>query len=489
MAVHTRHPVSAPPAAPVRETTGHLLLRAWCVFVIAASMAGTSWLMVVGSVGAAMIVVVTGIVSGVLWIVLRPQVQWRRLPWFALGYVAWAVASLIWSQWISATALTLLLLLSTTGQAMFIGAVFTWREIVRALASALKWMLGLSLLFELWVALIWQGDILPGFVRPGPDWDGDVIELWSRDNLFNGGRLQGIFGNANPLAYIALLAIIVFAVRLASGAPRRTLLVAWTALAAYLFWRASSATALLCALAVVVVLATILIMRTARTPGDRTRRYALFAVVGLAGATAFWFARDTVFDVLGRSSSLTGRDEIWQKVGDRIAERPVIGWGYSTPWVPSEPAFDEWIVDHGVTVMQAHNMWLDVTLQLGIVGTVLIALALLAFVWRSWFFAVDRPRWDLVADRPYTALTLLPSLLAALLLVQGLAESAPLLNWGWFVIVLLAFKIKQAPLVGRGPSELRLLTEQGDHYADPEASVAAPVPTNPGVASGTGRPA
>ncbi len=473
MAVHTRHPVSAPPVAPVRETTGHLLLRAWCVFVIAASMAGTSWLMVFGPVGAAIVVVGTGLVSGVLWIVLRPRVQWRRLPWFALAYLAWAIASLIWSQWVAATALTLLLLISTTAQAMFIGAVFTWREIVRALASALKWMLGLSLLFELWVALVWQGDILPGFVRPGPGFDGDVIELWSRDNLLGGGRLQGIFGNANPLAAIALLAIVVFAVRLASGAPRRVLLVAWTALAVYLFWRASSATAMLCAVAVVVVLTTILIMRTARTPGDRTRRYAAFTLLGLGAAAAFWLTRDTVFEMLGRSSSLTGRDGIWHSVLDRIAERPVIGWGYSTPWVPSDPSFDGWIVDHGVTVMQAHNMWLDVTLQLGLVGTLLIGLALLAFVWRSWFFAVDRPRWDLVADRPYTALTLLPSLLAAMLLVQGLSESAPLLNWGWLVIVLLAFKIKQAPLVGRGPSELRLRTEQGDHYTVAEASVAA----------------
>ena len=466
MAVHTRHPVAAPPAAPVRETTGHLLLRAWCVFVIAASMAGTSWLMVVGTLGAAIVVAVTGVVSSVLWIVLRPRVQWRRLPWFALAYVAWAVASLLWSQWVPATALTLLLLLSTTLQAMFVGAVFTWREIVRAVASALKWMLGLSLLFELWVALVWRGDILPGFVRPGPGWGGDVIELWSRDNLFNGGRLQGIFGNANPLAYIALLAIIVFAVRLASGAPRRVLLWLWMAVAVFLFWRASSATALLCAVAVAIVLTTILVMRTARTPGDRTRRYALFTALGVVGAVAAWIARDSVFELLGRTSGLTGRDGIWDAVARRIAERPVIGWGYSTPWVPSEPAFDGWIVDHGVTVMQAHNMWLDVTLQLGIVGTVLIALALLAFVWRSWFFAVDRPRWDLVADRPFTALTLLPSLVAALLLVQGLAESAPLLNWGWLLIVLLAFKIKQAPLVGRGPSELRLHTEQGDHYPE-----------------------
>ncbi|MFS0712627.1 O-antigen ligase family protein [Microbacterium sp. 2P01SA-2] len=466
MAVSSRHPVSAPPTAPARETTGHLLLRAWCVFVIAASMAGTGWLMAFGSAGAAIVVVATGVVSAILWVSLRPRVQWRRLPWFALAYVAWAVASMLWSVWLGATELTLLLLVSTTAQAMFVGAVLTWREILRAVAAALKWMLALSIIFELWVALIWRGDILPGFVRPGADYDGHPITLWSRDNLFNGGRLQGIFGNANPLAYIALLAIIVFIVRIASGAPRRFLLALWTALALYLFWRAGSATALLCAVAVAVVLVTILLMRTARRPGERTRFYVMYLAIAGIGGGAVWLARDTVFGLLGRSSDLTGRQRIWDAVGDRIAERPVIGWGYSTPWVPSDPAFDGWIVDHGVSVMQAHNMWLDVALQLGYIGVALIGLALLAFVWRSWFFAVDRPRWDLVADRPYSALTLVPSLVATILLVQGLAESAPLLNWGWFLIILFAFKIKQAPLVGRGPAEQRLDAEQGDRLPE-----------------------
>ena len=107
-------------------------------------------------------------------------------------------------------------------------------------------------------------------------------------------------------------------------------------------------------------------------------------------------------------------------------------------------------------------MWLDVFLQLGIVGVILMAIAWLALLWRAWFFAVDRPRWDLVATRPYSPITLLPTLVGAILLVQGLAESAPLYGWGWFFLVMLAFKIKQAPLLGRVPSEQRLIGEQGE---------------------------
>lgn len=461
MTVHTMHPVSAPPQAPVREKTGHLLLRGWCIFVLAGALAGTSWLLALGTLGSAIVAAGSGLISVVLWVSLRPVVQWRRLPWFAVAYITWAVASLLWTAWPTATAMTLLLLLTTSVQAMFVGAVLTWREIIRALASALKWILGLSLLFELWVSLVWQGPILPGFVRPDGPVD-DPIVLWSRDNLLDGGRIQGLFGNANDLAYVALLALVVFGVRLASGAPRRVLLIGWMLLAAFLFVRAGSATAYLAAAAVVVVLFTVLLMRTSNRPGGRTLFYLAYFVVAAGGLTALWLGRDAVFALLGRSADLTGREGIWSAVMERAAERPVLGWGFSTPWVPTDPGFDGWIVDHGVTVMQAHNMWIDVFFQLGGIGLALIALTFLAYVWRAWFFAVDRPRWDIVADRAYSAGTIVPTLIGAILLVRGLAESGPLLAWGWFLVILLAFKIKQAPLVDRGPAERRLVGEQGE---------------------------
>lgn len=460
MAVHSKHPASAPPEPPVREKTGHLLLRGWCIFVLFMALSGTAWVNAFGELTTAVITIGGGVLSVVLWIVVRPPVQWRRLPWFVVAYVLWATLSLLWSAWPQTTALTLLLLYITTFQAIFIGGVLTWRELVRAIASALKWVMALSLLFELWVSVFIGQPILPGFVVDKAD---DPIEYWSRNNLFDfPGRIQGIMGNANLLAPVALLAIIVFAIRLASGAPRRTFLWIWIGLSAFMFLRAGSATAYVSAAAVAVVLGTVLLMRRATKPGERTKYYIAYAVVGLGGLLALWLLRDTIFAALGRSSDLTGRERIWGEVLGRAAEHPWVGWGFATPWVPSDPAFDGWITDHGQTVMQAHNMWVDVTMQLGIIGVVLMALLFLAFVWRSWFFAVDRPRWDLRADRPYSPITLLPTLVGAILLVQGLAESSPLLLWGWMFLVMLGAKIKQSPHVGEGPAEQSAAIERGE---------------------------
>jgi len=461
MAVHTKHPVGAPPTAPIRATSGHLLLRGWCIFVIAAALAGPAWTQSVGIPGTVVVVAAAGLVSTGLWLALRPPVQWRRLPWFAMGYLLWAVASLLWTAYPATTALTLVLLVLTAALGMFVGAVLTWRELVRAIASALKWVLALSILFEAWAALIWRGPVSAGFVRPDAA-AGGADGVWSSGSLLSGGTLLGIFGDASALAFVALLGMVVFAIRFASRAPRRTLLVGWFALSAFLFVRAGSVTGWVGVAAVAVVLATVLAMRTTRHPGERTRYYVVYAVVAVGGLIALWFAREPIFALLGRESDLVGREGVWSLVAAKAAERPLLGWGFATPWLPNDPAFDGWIVEEGRTVLQAHSMWLDVFFQLGVIGLILIALTFFAYVWRSWFFAVDRPRWDLVADRPYSAVTLLPTLVGAMLLAEGLAESEPLLGWGWMFVVMLAFKIKQAPLLGRGASEQRLVGEQGE---------------------------
>ena len=486
MAVHSKHPASAPPEPPVREKTGHLLLRGWCIFVLFMSLSGTGWVNALGELTTTIITICGGVLSAVLWIVLRPHLQWRRLPWFVLAYVAWATLSLTWSAWPATTALTLLLLWITTLQALFIGTVLTWRELVRAAASALKWAMALSFLFELWVWIFVRAPLLPGFVVETAD---DPIEYWSRDNLFEWDRrIQGIMGNANLLAPAALLAIIVFSIRLASGAPRRTFLWIWIGLSAFLFLRAGSATAYLTAAAVAVVLVTVLLMRRATRPGERTKYYIGYVAVGLGGLVALWLLRDAIFTGLGRSADLTGRERIWEAVLSRAEERPWTGWGFATPWVTSDPAFDGWIIDHGQSVMQAHNMWVDVAMQLGIVGIVLLALVYLAFVWRAWFFAVDRPRWDLRADRPYSPLTLLPTLVGAIVLVQGLAESSPLLLWGWLFVVMLGGKIKQSPHVGVGPAEQSAAIERGDAVERDDGAGREPGGA-PGGGAADGRPA
>ena len=458
MAHYTKHPVAAPPTAPERESTGHLMLRGYIILVLFATFAHSAVYNLLGEIGAAITLVaflLSTLAIGIPMIARkRPNAfAWRRLPWAATGYTVLALISIAWSQWPGATIVTWVLLATVTVNALFIVHVLTWHEIVRALASAFKWILGLSLAMELWVAVVVQAPILPNFfVRP--EGEPNAHWYWVRGNLLDGGRIQGIVGNSNLLAIICLFAIITFGVLFAARVRWRTTLALWTLLAAYFLLRAGSATAYACAAAAAVVLVVALLMRRTKTPGGRTRLYVVFIGGAVVVGALVWLLREPLFALLGRSADLTGRsDKIWDKVLERASQHPIFGNGFSSPWVPFDPAFDGWITDHGITVFHAHNMWLDVLLQLGVVGVIIMALAYLSLLWRSWFFAIDRPRWDLKADRSYSAITLLPSLFTIVLLVQGLTESTPIMLWGWMLLVLLSFKIKAVPLVGIGERE------------------------------------
>ncbi|MEV8250833.1 O-antigen ligase family protein [Microbacterium sp. NPDC076768] len=459
MAQYTKHPVTAPPTAPEREATGHLLLRAYVIVTFIITFAHSAVYNLLGQNGAAVTLVIFTLATVGIGVPMlaqnRPQpFRWRRLPWTALGYTALALISVAWSEWRAPTLITWVLLAAVTVNGLFVAHVLTWHEIVRALSSAFKWILGLSLALELWVSLVVHGPLLPNFFV-APEGDLDPQWYWVRDNLFDGGRIQGIVGNANILAIISLFAIITFGVLFAARERWRTTLALWILLAGYFLFRTSSATVLACAVAVAIVLTVAMLMRRTSTPSERTRIY----VVAIGGTTvvtaAVWLFQAPLLALLGRSSDLTGRsDLIWAKVFERASTHPVFGNGFSSPWIPTDPAFEGWIVDHGITVFHAHNMWLDVFLQLGILGVVLMGLAYVSLLWRAWFFAIDRPRWDLDATRRFSPLTLLPSLFTVVLLVQGFSESTPIMLWGWMLLILFSFKLKSVPLVGVGERDL-----------------------------------
>lgn len=222
MAQYTKHPVMAPPTAPERESTGRLLLRAYAILVLFTAFAHTAVYNLAGPIGAGVAMVVMLLAAcaiGIPMIARRaPQpFTWRRLPWAALGYTVLALLSVAWSQWRLPTLLTWVLLAAVTVNALLLAHALSWHEIVRSLASAFKWIVGLSLALEVWVSVVLRHPLLPNFLDP-PDGDIDPHWYWVRDNLLDGGRVQGIVGNSNMLAIICLFAIITFGVRIALGA-------------------------------------------------------------------------------------------------------------------------------------------------------------------------------------------------------------------------------------------------------------------------------
>lgn len=407
---------------------------------------GDGWRNLLGWPAYIVLVILVAAACGVVLVRSRPRVRWSTTPKALVAFLGLAVLSLAWSAYPGPTAATLVGTALTTTVGCTLALALDWHAFVRALGRSLRILIGLSLGFELVVALIIRHPVARWWDPVGEDTA--LLNLWSRNVLLEGDRIQGWVGNANLLAIIALLGVVVFGVQLAERSVGRASGYVWLALAAITFGLTRSSTMMVAAVACVVVVCAVLLARRAG-PRGRLGLYGVGAAGVAAVVVAAVFFRDAALAVLGKSSDLTGRLDIWAEVTELASRRPWFGWGYSSPWLPGAVPFDEPVVRNGVEQLQAHNAWLDVWMQLGIVGVVLFAAVVVSVLWRCWFLAVDRPRVGIVDDRPYAVASMLPLLVVVVLLVQSLMESRILVESGWVLLVAIAVATKARPVLER----------------------------------------
>jgi len=220
----------------------------------------------------------------------------------------------------------------------------------------------------------------------------------------------------------------------------------WLAVALVAIGLTRSATIFLAIAALLVVTLAVVLVRRARTPRERAGTYGgIVAVVVVLAAGAIASQR-VILSLLGKNSELTGRTEIWQHVIHTWLERPAFGWGWISYWVPWAYPFTDkkllYVEAGGVQVLHAHDAWLDVLFQLGVVGLVVFAALVLSTLWRSWQLAVDRSFTGPKDSGSYSWLSLLPLLVLVAQLIQSIAESRILVEGGWLLLILWAVKTK-----------------------------------------------
>ncbi|RDV45538.1 O-antigen ligase family protein [Leifsonia sp. ku-ls] len=427
-------------AARSATGTGEAVLASVILFTL---FAGDFWRNLISWPGYFVLAGVLAVASAVLVIRSRPTFRWRSTPKTLVLFLALAIVSIAWSAYPGASALGVLAQLATTAGGLFLGLRLGWPGLLSALGNAFRWILGLSLLFELVVAVFVRQPVLPLTpAQPVPSGRLPQAFFWSRDLLFHGGPIQGIVGNSNLLAMIALLSLVVFGIQFADRTVRRGSALGWLVVAALTLALTRSATVIAAALVTAVVLGFALWARRAG-PDRRTPVYVMgLAAVAAAIVLVSVFA-SRIPALFGKSEDLTGRLDIWKAVTALAQQRPAFGWGWVSYWAPWVKPFDGLATRNGVEYLQAHNAWLDVWLQLGIVGLVVFVLLVLTTFGRSWFLAVDRPRTTVADLEPYRAIALLPLLLMAALIAQSFAESRILIEGGWALLVALCAASKQ----------------------------------------------
>lgn len=416
----------------------------FATLVLFTGIAGDLWRNAFGWYAYAALVLVISAVS--ILMLIRHRSRWRfsTLPLPLLAFVGFAVLSTAWSFYPGFTALGALALLLSVASAVTVAVTVSWPELLVVLGRVFRLVLALSYLFELFVSAVIGRPIYPVWVTP--EAHPAKLLYWSRDLLFELGKIQGILGNSSLLAMAALLGLIVFAIQLATKTVSRVSGWFWVAVALITIALTRSATILVALAVVAIVAAAAAAVRRARTP--RRRAYAYLGIfLGVAALAAIAsFAQHRILAALGKSADFTGRFTIWHEVVLLAQQKSEAGWGWLGYWVVWIPPFNTLQKAGGVQPPHAHNAWLDLWLQLGVIGVVIFAALVLATLVRSWLISVDP-----VVARPgdpgiYSWLTLLPLLMLTAQLVQSIAESRILLEGGLLLLLLWAVKTKTSPV-------------------------------------------
>jgi O-antigen ligase len=380
----------------------------------------------------------------------EPKRILKQIPWPLIALLVLMPISIIYSNYQMFSAIASFAQYATSLFALFLAAAFSWRHLLRIFSNVVRVILAASLLFEFVAAAIVRGPIAPIFKNYEGDTPPASAYYWTRAHLFDGDRIQGIVGNSNILAFIAMIGLVVFAIDYAVSATPKWLSASSFALAAAMLLLSKSA-GVAFAVAAIAVAATVALIVEGKDRDLRHRIYRwVWACAGVVSIVVL-INRAEVFTFFGKTPDMTGRSTIWKLVLGLIAERPIQGWGWISHWMPGVEPFEGLVVINKVPYYQAHNAYLDMWLQLGGIGLLLLLILVAMTFVKLWRLGV----------RHTNPLYLWPMLVFFGVLAQNLTESRMLLESGWVLLVLMAVKANDPDDLleprGKTPKRARLL--------------------------------
>lgn len=151
---------------------------------------------------------------------------------------------------------------------------------------------------------------------------------------------------------------------------------------AWLLYQSNSMTSIVCLTAAIGVMVLASRKSVAKAPG------VLF-VIAIVGPLAMLFfdyvfgLQSIILQALGRDPTLTTRIPMWQDLLGMV-ENPIIGFGYESFWLGER---QQMIINAWGIARQAHNGYLGIYLELGIIGLGFAILWFCTGFFRIWKFA------------------------------------------------------------------------------------------------------
>ncbi|GAA3653073.1 O-antigen ligase family protein [Microbacterium marinilacus] len=347
----------------------------------------------------------------------------RFAPTSLLAFLAWTLASVVWSFDKTSTLAGWLGLVGWGLIALVIGHTRDALQTVRALGDVLRWMLALSLAVE----------ILAGVLLDMP-----FPFLGIAGDLAHGGPVQGLFGTRNMLGFVAVMALVTFAIEWRTRSVPRGLSVFSLSLAGLLAVLSASPTVLVLAVAVLTATVALIVVRRAQPSRRRATQWTVGAVVA-AVLGACYLLRHRIIRLLDAASDFSTRADLWNEILDWLRPRPVQGWGWHGTWhdgsgggAPYPLNVINFVLDD--RHLSALNAYFDVLIQVGWAGLLLFGGMCAVAMVRSWLVAGER-RSVVHAWTPLMLVTLL---------VDSMFESFTLHGVGWLMLVVCAVRAGQS---------------------------------------------
>lgn len=203
------------------------------------------------------------------------------------------------------------------------------------------------------------------------------------------GTWRGIEVQKNHLAqtslYCLLSSVVFFSIdktRLAKQYDSLLIIIS-----VLLIYKARSSTAILVLAMIIFIGAVFLIEAFFSKFGFRRVVTGLIFSFIVASSFIFLFFSSEIFGLIpgyfGKDMTLSGRVPIWEHAWTEIQKHFLLGYGFATYWIMGHPRleiFAEYF--EGFKVNQAHNGFLEIMLQLGLVGFIFFLFLLGAFVYR-----------------------------------------------------------------------------------------------------------
>lgn len=259
--------------------------------------------------------------------------------WLLVGIT---VASILWSSTPAITRVRSLVLVGTSLFGLYLASRYSIKEQLKLLT----WTFGIILVLSLLFAVVFPKYGIMGGIH--------------------GGAWRGIYDHKNSFGKIMALSALVFWLQATNAKQKHWLPWLGFSLSVCYLLLAKSTTPLING----VTLCTLIpIYQTFRW------RYqlmipAVIAIVTVGGSLSLWMTSNTatLLGSLDKDPTLTGRTNMWPYIWDMVEKQPWLGYGYDGFWHGwDSPAAYVWSAVPW-SVPNSHNGFLDLWLQLGVLG-------------------------------------------------------------------------------------------------------------------------